>query len=325
MANYTRQQLRDGVIPSNDIESGNTTFILENNASSTSYFVIEGTPYYYSSSFHEGFTNRSIFNSSSIDSLVNGIIVTGSKHAGVIVLPKGSINGTVDVSGSLRVERDVLLTSIIGDVSASNKILSDSDLKKCLIDFEGENGETYPNISSSNANLTASFLMTDISPGGKGPEDLFLVGLRGVSSSLNVGDIINFSSGDFYANFLLTEEALGYTNVSASNANVTASIYLRDSNTLGSIRITNSEGGYSTGDTITFPSQSLGAINGDGENLNIELQSDDLVTDGTASFVMVTSTTIPSSHIKFKAANSHVYNINDSTSSGSYFGVNLSY
>jgi len=45
----------------------------------------------------------------------------------------------------------------------------------------------------------------------------------------------------------------------------------------------------------------------------------------TASFSFTPSVTIPSSHIKFTATNTLVYSIDDPTSSGSYFGVSLSY
>ena len=45
----------------------------------------------------------------------------------------------------------------------------------------------------------------------------------------------------------------------------------------------------------------------------------------TASFIFTPTTTIPSTHIDFIATNTLIYNIEDPTSSGSYFGISLSY
>jgi len=114
-----------------------------------------------------------------------------------------------------------------------------------------------------------------------------------------------------------------YTGVSASNANVTASLYLIESTSLGTVTVTSQGQEFSTGDTVIFPSQSFGATTADGEDMTFTLKSSDIVSNGTASFAFTPSSTIAKEDVRFIASNTLVYSIDDTTASGSAFGVNL--
>lgn len=307
MPSYTRQQLSEGITASANISS-NINCTLVSNASSVSYFNIEGV------------NGKTLFSTHSITNPVNCSFVSESNHISFICLHNGSISGFEVTSGSLTpniTQRDYLLNSITGEVSASAKLLNDVGLLDSL-DYAIGNNDVYLNITSSNVNLTASFDW--VFP------NLYITNVRGVSSSFDIGDnIIFYAEPSFTASFILTEEALSYLNVSASDANVTASIHLRDSSTLGSIRITEYSGDFKTGDTIIFPSQSLGATTADGSDLVFTLQSTDIATNGTASFTLQPTGTLLKEDIRFRASNAQVYSVADPTSSGSYFGVDLSY
>lgn len=314
MPSYTRQQLSEGITASADISSDiNCTLV--NNASSVSYFNIEGV------------NGKTLFSTHSITNPVNCSFVSESNHISFICLHNGLHNRSISefdvISGSLTpniIQRDYLLNSITGEVSASGNELTTVGLSGSLVFIEGDDG-AYSDITASNANLTASFAYVDAT--------LYVVSIEGDNSSLNIGDNITFygtdNSNNVTASFILTEGALSYLNVSASDANVTASIHLRDSSTLGSIRVTEYSGDFKTGDTITFPSQSLGATTADGSDLVFTLQSTDIVTNGTASFTLQRTGTLLKEDIRFRASNAQVYSVADPTSSGSYFGVDLSY
>lgn len=90
MPTYTRTQLRDGVTASANLTTGAKTFTLVNDASTTSYFVIEGTAFSEPSSPYGGIAYRQIFNSASVTSLVNCSMVTESMHAAFIVNPSST-------------------------------------------------------------------------------------------------------------------------------------------------------------------------------------------------------------------------------------------
>ena len=90
MPTYTRTQLRDGVTASANLTTGAKTFTLVNNVSTTSYFIIEGTTFSEPSSPYGGIAYRQIFNSASVTSLVNCIMVTESVHAAFIVNPSST-------------------------------------------------------------------------------------------------------------------------------------------------------------------------------------------------------------------------------------------
>lgn len=183
---------------------------------------------------------------------------------------------------------------------------------------------SYSNVSSSNFNLTASF---DVA----GTQIRNISNLTGESASLAIGDVIIFPSESLGADtadgadakFTLTEATFTYTGVSASNADVTASLYLIESTSLGTVTVTSQGQEFTTGDTIIFPSQSFGATTADGEDITFTLKSSDIVSNGTASFVFTPSSTIAKEDVKFIASNTLVYNINDVTASGSAFGVDL--
>jgi len=183
---------------------------------------------------------------------------------------------------------------------------------------------SYSDVSSSNFNLTASF---DVA----GNQIRNISNLTGESASLAIGDVIIFPSESLGADtadgadakFTLTEATFTYTGVSASNANVTASLYLIESTSLGTVTVTSQGQEFTTGDTIIFPSQSFGATTTDGEDMTFTLKSNDIVSNGTASFAFTPSSTITKEEVKFIASNTLVYSLDDNTASGSAFGVTL--
>ena len=116
-------------------------------------------------------------------------------------------------------------------------------------------------------------------------------------------NIINLTGGSLVtsADALLTSittqpsgAVATYTDVSSSavtgaGTDVTASITLDTVNSVSSITVTAQNGSFTVGDTITFPSGSLGATTGDGEDLVITLVNDDIVgSTSSTSFVLKT-------------------------------------
>lgn len=311
MATFTRLQLRTTQTDTKNFTVPRT-MSLENNISTTAYFNIEGV------------NGKDVFNSASLTSLVNCSVVTESLHAGFIIFPNGKVSGATNISGSIGSDVNELKDSLTGTFSGSRKYLTATSLLSSFTDVSASVG-TYNNVKSSNFDLTASITLDTT-------ESINTISnLVGESASLAIGDTIIFPSSSLGATtadgrnavFTLTETTFTYTGVSASNANVTASLYLIESTSLGTITVTNQGQEFTTGDTIIFPSQSFGATNADGENMTFTLKSSDIVVNGTASFVFTPSSTIVKEDIGFIAANSLVYSLSDTTSSGSAFGVNL--
>ena len=115
--------------------------------------------------------------------------------------------------------------------------------------------------------------------------------------------IIDFGGGTIVtdADALLTSittqpsgAAAAYTDVSSSavtggGTDVTASITLDTSANVSTITVTGQNGTFTIGDTITFPSQSLGATTGDGEDLVVTLVNNDIAsTNSNTPFVLKT-------------------------------------
>ena len=115
--------------------------------------------------------------------------------------------------------------------------------------------------------------------------------------------IIDFGGGTIVtdADALLTSittqpsgAAAAYTGVSSSavtggGTDVTASITLDTSANVSTITVTGQNGTFTIGDTITFPSQSLGATTGDGGDLVVTLVNNDIVTtNSNTPFVLKT-------------------------------------
>jgi hypothetical protein len=87
MPTLTRKQLRTRHTASTDLTNG-TTFTLTNNVSKSVYFNIEGSRYYISESgVFDGYKHYDIFNTASLDTLVNCSVITGSLQAGFVVDP----------------------------------------------------------------------------------------------------------------------------------------------------------------------------------------------------------------------------------------------
>jgi phage tail sheath protein FI len=80
--------------------------------------------------------------------------------------------------------------------------------------------------------------------------------------------------------------ATTFTGVSASNANVTASITLANTSSILSITITGQSGNFAVGDVITFRSQSFGAGSSGNTNMSFTLQANDIT--GNVPFVLKT-------------------------------------
>ena len=315
MATFTRLQLRTYQTDSANF-SGARTFELVNNLNTTAYFNIEGV------------NGKDVFNSASLSSLVNCSVVTESMHAGFIITANKKRDGATNMSGSIGTDTNQLKNSLTGTFSGSYKILTGTSLLASFTEVSGTVA-VYNNVKSSNFDLTASITLDTTQSISS------ITNLQGsvidTGSLLTPGDIIIFPSESLGANtddgadakFTLTEATFTYTGVSASNANVTASLYLIESTSLGTITVTSQGQEFTTGDTIIFPSQSFGATTADGEDMTFTLKSNDIVSNGTASFTFTPSSTIAKEDIKFIAANALVYDINDTTASGSAFGVDL--
>jgi phage tail sheath protein FI len=88
-------------------------------------------------------------------------------------------------------------------------------------------------------------------------------------------------------NFTLSgSTATTFTGVSASNANVTASITLANTSSISAIIITGQSGNFAVGDVITFRSQSFGAGSSGNTNMSFTLQANDIT--GNVPFVLKT-------------------------------------
>ena len=86
MPSFTREQLRSFTTNSADFTAVAHTFTLVNNSSTTAGFSMEGGKYYVSESgVFEGYKLRDIFNSSSITSLTNCSLVSGSVNAAFLI------------------------------------------------------------------------------------------------------------------------------------------------------------------------------------------------------------------------------------------------
>jgi len=86
-----------------------------------------------------------------------------------------------------------------------------------------------------------------------------------------------------------------YTNVSSSvvtttgtGASVTASITLDTETNVETIDVTGQAGTFAIGDTITFPSASLGGSAGSQQDLVVTLAADDLIATGSSAFTIKT-------------------------------------
>ena len=111
MATFTRLELRNYVTDSADF-SGNRDFQLENNASTTAYFNIEGV------------NSKDIFNTASLTSLVNCSVISESVHAAFIINPNATASFTFEPSstissGSIRFVASNTLVYNINDATAS--------------------------------------------------------------------------------------------------------------------------------------------------------------------------------------------------------------
>lgn len=91
MATFTRLELRNYVTDTNDF-SGDRNFQLENNASSTAYFNIEGV------------NSKDIFNTASLTSLVNCSVISESVHAAFIMDPNATASFTFEPSSTIAKE-----------------------------------------------------------------------------------------------------------------------------------------------------------------------------------------------------------------------------
>lgn len=94
-SSYTRPVLRNGTTASEDFDgTDSVTFTLENNATTTAYFNIEGV------------NGKDIFNSASITNLISCSAVTESVHAGFVINPlsTGSFVFTPTTAGGINKE-----------------------------------------------------------------------------------------------------------------------------------------------------------------------------------------------------------------------------
>lgn len=113
MPTYTRAQLRNGVTASADLTAGTYNFSLVNNIENT-YFSIEGV-------------NSFIFQSSSLASLSNCTVVSGSRNAAFSV--KGNSTATFNFVVTKTIPKEQIkfratnpLIYSIGDITSSGSI-----------------------------------------------------------------------------------------------------------------------------------------------------------------------------------------------------------
>ena len=307
----TRSELRDGYQVTTQLDAATDyEFVLKNNVKSQVYFTIESA---------EG---KQLFESASIRETLNCSFVSESNHMALISSGKGVRGGFTKMSGSIGTNPNEIKPILTGTFSGSRKYLTATSLLSSFTDVSAS-VSTYNNVSSSNFNLTASITLDTT-------ESISAISnLTGESASLAIGDVIIFPSESLGATtadgrdatFTLTEGTFTYTGVSASNANVTASLYLIESTSLGTVTVTGQGQEFTTGDTIIFPSQSFGATNTDGEDMTFILRSRDLISNGTSSFLVSSSTyDIIGNSFKVTATNPQVHY----PTSSIIYGVDLS-
>jgi len=199
-------------------------------------------------------------------------------------------------------------------------ILVNNASSTAYFNIEGVNGKDLFNTHSISNPVNCTFISESFHVGVIVPPKGIIADYQAASGSIRTdyNTLLNSISGSF-------KGVVGeYLNVTASNVDLTASFELIGVNELGYIIVVGQGQEFGSNDKIIFLSQSFSNEAG-GEDLVVEIQPNNLTTNGTSSFTFTTATSLGASDIKFRAANSEVYNINDTTSSGSFFGVDLSY
>ena len=202
---------------------------------------------------------------------------------------------------------------------ARNFKLVNNATTTAYFNIEGINNKDVFNTASLSSLVNCSFISESIHAG-------FIIAPSGNKDGFaNMSGSIDNSVNGLKDSLTGTFSGLSgsYTGVSASNVNITASLQLIESTSLLEVAVTNQGQSFTTGDTIIFPSQSFGATTPNGEDMTFTLKSSDISSNGTASFVFTPSATIAKEDVKFLASNALVFNINDTTLSGSAFGVDL--
>lgn len=106
----TREELRSYTTHSSNFNATAFTFTLENNATTTAYFAMEGARYYVSESgVFVGHRYKDIFSSASLSSLTNCTVVSGSLNAGFIIDP--SETATFTFTPTSTIDKDLILFS----------------------------------------------------------------------------------------------------------------------------------------------------------------------------------------------------------------------
>ena len=105
MPSFTREQLRSFTTNSANFTSTAFTFTLENNATTTAYFAIEGGRYFNG----ETHVYKDVFNSASLGSLTNCTVVSGSLNAGFIINPSATASFTFTPTSII--SKDLVLLS----------------------------------------------------------------------------------------------------------------------------------------------------------------------------------------------------------------------
>jgi hypothetical protein len=112
---FTREQLRNFTTNSVDFTSTSYTFNLDNNASTTAGFAIEGV-------------NKDIFNSASISNLIGCTVVSGSANAAFIIEPNTSAR--FDFTPTSTISKDLIKFSApnvliynTNDLTASGSVI----------------------------------------------------------------------------------------------------------------------------------------------------------------------------------------------------------
>ena len=166
--------------------------------------------------------------------------------------------------------------------------------------YENIFGTTFVSASNTYSYLTSISAYNYFQNGGNTLLVTRVVSNSSDWTSAQDTNVINLTGGliketsDALLTSITTEVADGaigtYTDVLAVNVNVTASsIILDTTESVSSITISASTGSFAIGDTVIFPSQSLGASAPSGSNLVITLNNEDITGSiSSTSFVLKT-------------------------------------
>ena len=205
------------------------------------------------------------------------------------------------------------------DAATDYEAETHNDIKSiCYLNFEGGKGKRIFNSASLRRPINCNFITESNQMAaivtGKGTRG----GFSTMSGSLHKDGMISSLQGTFSA----SEGTFNNITSSEFGNNLSASFTIRDDNpgsTVTSIKIISQSTQFTTGDIITFRSQSLGATNNSGSDLVFNLKSQDIISNGTSSFLLSSSDAIPGNTFQVAATNLSIL----SGSTTTFKGINF--